>query len=357
MRIEERDYTRDEFKNYLIDHSDEIFEEDQRKKWLKIYCLLVSDDNWQTTLFKNDELTKLGEIFKVDPKTELPNEQNELYYIEEYCPGLLLMYTTANNEVYQQDLGNRIRKSIGVTQMWIKTDLFRIFWKGILEDTNGFVYFFSSTRGAVDDTPCKIRPNYKRRFNYSGDDATQTIEELEEIYGVTPDLVYLKVDEDLKIHITHEGLYAAQNASANALNLFFKHLDKIKENILELRDTSKQLRFEVVTEETNLKLASIDAGRITLEEREVDAMIAQKMKDGFENFSFIDVNLETGSISFTATAIDEVKGSVLDITATEKQILIVPKYRCTFESIIDFYRGVVESIDEHAKLSLLDYSE
>jgi hypothetical protein len=356
MQITEKAYSKEEFKNYLIDHSDEIFEEDKRRRWLKIYCILVSDESWQRTLFSDNELIKMGEIFKAIGKKNEDNDDEEQYYIMEYCSGLLLMYTTATKQEYRETLGKRIEQSLGATRMWMRPKLFETFWKGILDETGGFVYRFTSRRGPLDTNPCKIRPEYKRRFNYTGDDGTQTLAELEELYGATPESIYMEIDENLKIHITNDGLYSAQEISADAMNLFFKYLDEIKDSILEMRKVSKSMKFEVVSE-FDLKTVSIESGIIKLRDCIVDPVMAEKMMKALEKFSFIDLHLEAGSVSLTATVVDEIKGSIFNINASESQILIVPKIRTTFESFIGFYRGIVESVDEYAEFSLLSYAQ
>lgn len=355
MQIEEKAYSKDEFKSYLIDHSDEIFEEDKRRRWLKIYCILVSDESWQRTLFSNNELIKMGEIFKVIEKRDSESDDEEQYYIMEYRPGLLLMYTTATKQEYRETLGKRIERSLGATRMWMKPKLFETIWKGILDETGGFIYRFTSRRGPLDTNTCKIRPEYKRRFNYTGDDGTQTLAELEELYGVTPESIYMEIDANLKIHITNDGLYSAQEISANAMNLFFKYLDEITDSILEMRNVSKSMKFEVISE-FDIRTVSIESGIIELKNCIVDPIMAEKMIDELEGFSFIDLHLEGGSVSLTATVVDEVKGSIFNINASESQILIVPKMRTTFESFIGFYRGIVESVDEYAEFSLINYA-
>ncbi len=355
MKIPEKEYTVPEFITYLMEHSDEIFEEDQRKNWLKIYCILVSDPSWKSTLFKVNEITQFGEIFKASPELESPDDSEELYFVVEFCTGLLLLFTTANNENYRKSLGNRIKNCRGTTHMWIKPDLFRSFWKEIIEQNNGgFVYRFTSRRRLLDDTPCKIRPNFKRRFNYTGDDGTETMEEIEVMYGVTPTSVYVKVSENIKVHLTNEGLFSAQEASSTALSLFFDYLNKIKDPILKMSQVSMSLKFDIVSDRANLKLASVEAGVIKLRDREINSYLTEKLTEELkDNFSFIDKHTENGSLSFTATVIDEIKGSVFDISACESEILLVPKYRVTFESLLGFYRGIAESIDERAELSIV----
>jgi len=180
------------------------------------------------------------------------------------------------------------------------------------------------------------------------------MQEIEEMYGVIPTSVYIQVNETLKVHLTNEGLFSAQEPSSIALALFFKYLNEIKDPILKMRRVSKSLKFDIASGESNIKSASVDVGVIKLLTREIDADTAEKLTKELKDYSFIDKNVESGSLSFTATVIDENKGSVFDISASESKIFIVPKYRWTFESLLGFYRRITESIDEQAELSIIN---
>lgn len=356
MKIEERPYSKEEFKNYLLKYSKQIFEVEERKSWLKIYSLLVADDSWKSNLFSEGEIQQFGDIFKVklDETDEEGNRKENVYYIYEEQKGLLLLYTNANKADYEKSLGMRIESRKGVARMWISPILFRNFWNGILEDTKGYIYNFRSNRGFINEFSARIRPNFERRIIYSGKDANQSLEELTELYGIAPYAISIMASENLKLKITNDGLYSAQEASTEALQLFYKHLEIIKKPVLSMSNISKSFNFNFIEEsETKLKIPSIKAGVIKLISTEIDGETVKELTKKLENFSFIDKHTETGSLSFTATVIDEIKGSVFDISASGTQILIVPKVRSTFESFIEFYKGIVETIDESAELSLV----
>ncbi len=359
MRIPEKNYTLEDFINYLLDHSKQVFGDEERKRWLKIYCFLVSGDGWKRSLFKRNELKKLGEIYKATPRYEASKnaEEEELYYIGTYAPGLLLFFTTAVKEGYRKTLGDKIGRTRGITNMWAKPNLYKRSWKEVLDTTEGYVYWFSSRRNPSDDTPCQLRPNYQRRFNYTGDDGAQVIEEIISLYGVTPDSVKIKVSEDLKVHITNEGLFSAKEASPFALNLFIKYINGIKDEILQAREVASSLKFERIEGEGDMEgfnFASIEAGIIELKEEAMDAYMAETIEKELKGFSFIDRYLHEGSLRYTATVIDDVKNSVFDISADESSIILVPKYRTTFESFLEFYRGITEFVDEQASFRLLE---
>ena len=258
MKIPDRNFSVEEFHNYLIEQFDEAFEKDERKRWLKVYCVLVQENNWQDVLFTSDELEKRGDIYKASLKASNTTKEDN-YAIVEYVPGLLLFYTTATDEKYRKELGDRIKKGIGTARMWIKPDLFSIFWKGILEKTGGYVKRFMSKKGALDNVSCKIRPLCARRFNYTGKDAGFTLDELKELYGVTPESLYLRTPRNY-IRITNDGLFSVQKPSPEILEIFFGQLDRIKDKILKIMETSKQIKFKFVEEGAHLRFPSFEAG-------------------------------------------------------------------------------------------------
>ena len=362
MKVEMRDFTKEEFHKYLIDNFSSIFEEETRDaatrvKWMKIYCLLVSREGWQSRVFHPDEITMMGEVIRFAPKegedqdgqrTDEPEE----YYIVEYKPGLLLMFTSASNETYHKDLGRRIRRSRGITPMWMHPEVFDNFWHSILTDTDGIVYYFAARRDPGDEAYCKVRPHIKRRLNYTGDDTKLAMEELRELYGVTPEVVYVEAENNLKLHISNNGLFSAQRATEDVLALFYRHLDQISKSVLQLREIASDIRMDFISE-NNLRFPSIEAGVITLSAPLFDEAAAERMRSSIEGFSFIDVHTEIGSISLTATVVDDNKRCVFSVNATEDRIVVVPKFRTTFESFISFYRGVVETVDAGANFDLL----
>ena len=56
------------------------------------------------------------------------------------------------------------------------------------------------------------------------------------------------------------------------------------------------------------------------------------------------------TLDLQQTVVDDFKRCIFNIQTTKNQILITPKYGETFESYLDFYRSIVEYIDEDAIL-------
>jgi hypothetical protein len=344
-------FTIDSFRNSLVTNPNILFPSFARKKWIKIYSVSYIGD-WKQIIFNNTQIEKLGVVWKLT--TTDSNKTENTYYIEEYKKGILLFYTCASNEKYHEDLGKKLKRCKGASRMWIPPDSFRLMFKGIMEKTQGFIYLFSSRREIESFTkPAKIRPNLNRRIEYRGNDATFSLDEMEELYGVTPDRIYIKSKPNLKMHITNDGLIAFQRPNEKVMGIYYQYLDRVTDEVLKMRLISDAIRYDII-QDNNFKRVEICGARITYAPVENIEAITEKIKSSMEGFSTIDALYDPDDIGFTATMIDEYKKCIFNIHTTNKYITIIPKYGQTFESYIDFYKNIVENVDENAVLSPLD---
>lgn len=356
MRITNQEYTKESFLEYITDTSNKVFSDETRRRWLKIYCLLVSDNGWKDRLAASYRIAKLGQVLKLSPIFPIEDfhESSEEYFVVQHSPGLLLLYTTATNERFNTSLGRFIDRTRGMTRMWVKPEHFKRFWKNIISEPGRTMYRFTSRHSPFDERQSQIRPNYSRRLNYTGYDGNISAEELEELYGVIPDSVYIEVSGNLVIHADNNGLFSAQRPSVEALSFFYDYLNLLMDKSLALKEISQSIKYEVVEIERRAKSVSIEAATIKLNHETFDDELVRTLQKKMENFSFIDANLELGSLSFTATVIDNLKRSVFDVNITESEISIVPKYKSTFETYINFFRQIVEIVDGSAELVLAE---
>ena len=357
MELPRGSYSKRKFVDFLLEHGEEVAPPDPRHRWLKAYSVLSGGVAWRQSLFAHEDVTELGEIteVKIHPGRDKKDERDENYYVMEHSPGLLLFFTTAIKEHYEKTLGDRLRKIRGITQLWSSPVVFDRQWRFLLHQTRGFVYRFMSRRSSMSDATAQLRPNYRRRFNYTGDDALEVLEELRETYGVLPQSLYARVSADLNIHLTNDGLFSAKIMSPHAFELFFGMIDLIRDEVLGLKETSQGLTFRVETYPANhigaSKVALIRAGMIRLPNAALDENTLRQLKTEIHRrgqFSVVDEQTIQGSLGFSATVVDERKGSVFNVSASEDQILLVPKYNTTFESFISFYRTVSEVTDSKA---------
>lgn len=356
MQVPEDQYTLETFLTYLQEHQDDIFEDSDRKRWLKVQAVLHNSDDWRGGLLRPAESRDFGEITEVQMRHADGSENAERFYAVEYQPGLLLFFTSAVQDDYQQTLDRRIRRTRGFTTAWIPPPLFQGVWQSILEEHEGFVYRFTSRRAQLDLTPARIRPEYARRFSYTGNDGTQVLKELQSEYGVTPESIYLQLKDELLVHVTNRGFIETGSTSPAAIELLRRVFASIADQLLADKRTSERIQFDVghlQGEPDGALVAAISAGWVRFRgERLSEPVLRSFVKAAEDDFSFIDTSRSEEPLSFTATVVDEAKGSVFDIAVSEKGVSLVPRFHTTFESYLTFYRHLAEELDESAELTL-----
>ncbi len=356
MLVPADDYSLDSFVTYLKDNREEVFEEYETKKWLKVHIILHNLDDWPSQLFVGEEVNDFGEISEVNLEREdsSPSTRTrERFYVHEYRSGLLLFFSSTIREGYQKTVLRRIERTRGVTEAWIPPMLFQQVWGRMIEEHGGYVYRFMSRRGSLDDTPAQIRPQHKRRFNYTGDDGTETLKELQELYGVLPQSLYVQVRPDLKIQLKSQGFFSAQEITHEAFSILFEILEQVQEELLQTKQISQRLKYEVrpvLGRTDGPQVASVTAGQIRLYGEDLTPEAVEGFISDMAGFSFLDRSLVEGSLGFSATVVDELKGSVFNVSMSEDEILLIPKHETTFESFLSFYRGVAEQLDDRASL-------
>lgn len=361
MQIPGGQYTKGSFISYLVGHPSEAAPPDPGRRMLKIYTILSRTTNWRERLFKDEDVARLGEVteIKFGPESDEEPAIDENYYVIEEDKGLLLFFTTATQEDYERTLEARLKKTRGMTQLWSEPAVFDRQWNYLLNQTGGYIYRFMSRRFSMDNPLGSLRPSYHRRFNYTGDDGTLVMQELREMYGVLPQSIYLRAAGGLRLHVTNEGLFSSSWIALEAIDFFFGMLDLMRPYVDEVRETSQGMHYEIEptqgTTHVGPRTVDIQAGVIQLSEPQLTAESLGHLKDELTeeyNFSVIDEQLIQGSLGFSATIVDEQKGSVFNISANEAKIVLVPKYSPTFESFLRFYRAVAEVTDPDAKFLL-----
>ncbi len=364
MKLPVKDYTLDSFLETIAENMDEIFGQDEQRKWLKTY-LMYTDDEW-LDLFQQYKPMKLGELFHIVMPFEEDGGSAD-YYVYEIAKGMLMFFTTSKRTEYTETLKEFVRHTQGITQMWLPPESFEKVINYLLSTYSANIYSFITKRHWSSKYPAKLRSDFTRMIHYSGDDASYTLKELQELYGVLPSLVDLKIGSD-KIRVTNDGLFMIRTINRKMLRLVVEVIDRILAEQVRLRGVSRQVEYTskpLTVGNIQLNVSSIMSGRISLNTK-LSAHLMEKLFKGFEDeevgrtaegtevseFSFIDTSIREGSLSFSATVIDEDKGTIFGLSGNENEMILVPKHRITFESFIRFFRLVNETLDDSSNLLL-----
>ncbi|MFI5449041.1 MAG: hypothetical protein ACHQ03_04650 [Candidatus Bathyarchaeia archaeon] len=368
MKIPENEYSFDSFLSYLADHEMRVFGGGERKQWLKVYLVYAQTD-WKE-LFKGFPQKKLGELTKIAMQAKSVSKPVD-FYVHEWSPGILVFFTSSRKKEYEKTLRKFIWSNRGITEMWIPRTLFTEVRNFLLEKYSGIIYSFISRRYRSSRVEARTRPDVDRRLSYTGDDGTRVLKEVLEQYGVTPNSISFKIDND-KIQITNKGMLLFRSVNSNTLSILKELLRILTERQRKVREVSNTLRREIKTIQLGkheIRTSIVVPGIIQLQGRTLDRVIVehffrqenqefsqeldtQEDTESYE-FSFIDTSIKEGSFSFTATVVDDLKGTMFGLSGSSDRMILVPMHRTTFESFIRFYKLVMENLDEEAKFDVI----
>lgn len=352
------------FESFLKDMStniDRVFVGLGQRNWLKI-DLVTAKDDWQR-LFEDYNMEKRGDVYYLQMKA---NNRSVEYYVHEIQDGLLMFFSLSRREEYNSTLKLFIKNTRGITNMWFPYKSFESTINFIRSHYIANIYSFTARRPYSSKYPAKIRGSAGRSVRYSGDDADQSLSELREAYGVLPTTVDFEIESN-KIRITNDGFILIRNINFEILRIVEEIIDQAIAEPIRLRDKSKQVLYTSGPKWNKFTISKLMSGKIVFGTN-LDLPPITQLLHGFGDdgaggtdedmelpkFSFIDTSISEEPLRYSATAIDEDKGTVFGISGNSNRIILVPKRKTTFESFINFYRLVNETIDESSDLHLFN---
>jgi hypothetical protein len=369
MRIPEGEYKFNEFLEYLAKNEMKVFGGGERKQWLKVY-LVYARDEWEQ-LFMEFPRKKLGDLTRISMQARGLSKPVE-FYVYEWSPGILVFLTSSRREEYEKTLQRFIRFNRGITEMWIPRYLLTNVRNYLLDKYQAVIYSFISRRGRMSKFPARLRANFDRRLSYTGDDGTKVLKEVLDFYGVMPTSISFRIASD-KLQITSRGMLLFRSVNLRTVEILKEVLSMVTKSQLRVREVSSTLRRDtkaIQLGKLEIRTPVVVPGIIKLEEKKLDRQTIEhffKQEEAIETpsefeqveelegkeFSFIDTSIREGSFSFSATVVDDIKGSMFGLSGSADSMVLVPMHRTTFESFIRFYRLVTESLDEEARFDVL----
>jgi hypothetical protein len=357
-------YTLDGFIDYIVNNPDKVFAD---RKWLKSHLLYAIDD-WQK-LFKDYQLEQMGDIWRF---TIIGEKTTSVYYAYQWNKGLLMCVTASTKEDYEDTLLKFIQSHRGISEAWIKPDLFEKMKDFFVSKYDAVIYRFISKRSRYSNVPVKVgRPEFNRRISYSGEDAEAVLKETQVLYGTIPTSIDFRIGSD-KIQLNRNGLAVVRNVNRDTTRMLLEVIERIINEemlILQTSEKFKQTTTRIGMGDAQMEIPTFIAGKIMLpnssfteqkirmllDEQKNEAEIGKTEEvedmDFSSSFSFIDTYVSNDANSFSATVVDETKGSTFGMSGDFREIVLVPKHRTTFESFIGFYEKIVENFDQTAYLT------
>lgn len=360
MHIPEGEYNLKEFCRVIIDSSDSVLAGYHGKR-VKSF-LYLSSDGWEDHLKRHYETERLGQITKFvgEYRNRKGAEQPAKFYVGEYKDDLQMIVTAETEEAIRQALLPVSEHSDCLSPMPIMTEDFQTMNEIVLNSYEDMRISEFKSKRVPSLADARIRPDVNREIEYKGSDGRDRLEDFREEYGVVPTRIQYE-HENVSIRIDTSGKFTLETVNQESFNILFELLGEVVVNVLELLDVANSIKFkkrEMMSGNLKIQVPEVSSGEIDFGQQ-ITLMKAENFIKGTKesrelNFSFTDVTKKAGSLDFSAQVTDENRGSLFNVSATEESMRIVPKYDCSFPSLIEFYLAVIQLLDGGARMRLYE---
>lgn len=273
-----------------------------------------------------------------------------LYLYEYEETGTPIIFTLNSSEDIRRKVKPVIAGSGGIYPLWIPPNDMDAISDEILHiEGCRLTRFIGEKFGQEARSQQERRPEFERRQEYSGDDAAQTLEEAKMDYGITPTKLEFEIPTKASFTLGNEGEIVMNRGNAN---FSFNNIviDMIVSRVTEMNDQIQSSKLDVVEKE-GIEVFDKQSLEIELnndlEYEDADDLITSLKS---ENFYPYNTSAKQGSLLLTSRVIDEENGGMFSLTTDGQQLSVLPKHGSSFDSVMRFYRFVVEKFDPNAHL-------
>ena len=350
LQLPNKDWKYNDWVDYVIKNKLEVFGE-KKEKNLKVYYVHCTDQARDVLREKSQAKGDFDVIAMPYQESASRTHRSSEYWMHEKEPGLLMFFTSSTREGYEKTLKNYIDNSVGLHEMWIKPDTFDRTVQYLTTEKGCGISKFIASRTKDDILKHKVPEEARRRVQYRTSnlrDGINRLEDFRQTLGVRPHSINY-VYNGQTIQITDLGLFHLKTVTRDTVDLMHDVIDMVRDEEKEMREFAQALKFVKTSDGARPFESVLESGKISLN-IELDTNQASDIIEKFQSrFAFIDPVVERdGSLMFYSTIVDRQKGSVFNISGNKSSILLIPKFRVTFETFITFYKYVVEQVDGRA---------
>lgn len=297
-------------------------------------------------------VSEQGEFFHLQTSYTKYRRQFEVHlYLYEYEEtGTPIIFTLNSAEDVRRKAKPEIIGNSGIYYLWIPPGQMDAISDKVLNyEGCRLTRFIGEKFGKEARSEQERRPEYERREEYSGDDAAQTLEEAKFDYGITPTKLEFEIPTKAGFTLGNEGEFVMTNGNAH---VFFEDvvIDMGVSRVAAMNNQIQSSKFDVVEVE-GIEVFDKESLEIklnnTLDYGDADNFLSNLKEQDFYPYN---TSASEGSLLLTSRVIDEENGGMFSITTDGEQLSVLPKHGSSFDSVMRFYRIIVENLDSEAGL-------
>ena len=326
---------------------------DDRNRNFRVICL-TSELTWEEFLKRCRgwfTIEEQGDFYELHATYRKHNKEFDvfLYLFQHPVTGSPTFLTLNSHDGFHRTADRMISETEGIYNMWFPPNAMTTLKDRILaEEGSRLIAFEGEKFGREQKYEEERRPGTPREGEYRAPDAAETLEERKKEYGITPTHLYFEWPTKGDFHFRDEGEFVLTRGDPE---FFFNEVvTPGLEDIEPLNTAFKASDLNIVTrqgvqqiekEALEIKLAS------PLEYEEADDLIDQMKNEGFYPYSY---QAAEGSLLLNGRIVDESNGGMISLSTDGEILSILPRYESGFDSLLRFYRFVVEQVDADASV-------
>lgn len=342
--------------NDLLQEARGKLTQDNRTRF-RIICL-STDLSWERLLqivrgyFDVTEQGVFHELYKSHTKH---NKEFHVYlYLYEHPDtGAPIIFTVNSYDDFRRTAKSMIEGTEDLYTLWLRPSEVSELREELLDKQGvrltGFDY---DTFGKDQKHEAQRRPGHKRSGSHDSDDAMDMLEDWKLEYGITPTQLRFSLPDKGEFHFSNDGEFVMKTGDTEFL------YNEIVESALQkahpLSTTAQASELRVVTEggidqiqERPLEMTIGDV----LNYEDVDDLISEMKADDFYPYSY---QAAPGSLLLSGRIVDERNGGMISVSTDGETMTLLPRYESGFDSLLRFYRFIVEEVDPDTSIQLVE---
>lgn len=298
------------------------------------------------------DVVEQGAFYELHASFEKHNKEFDVYvYLYRHPDTDSPIFLTLNShDDFHRTADSIIRKTEGISYLWFPPESMAILRDNVLgEEGSRLVGFEGKKFGRERKYEEERRPGTRREGEYHADDAAETLEERKKEYSITPTHLYFEWPSKGDFHFRDEGEFVLTRGNPE---FFFKHI--VVTGLREATPLNLAIKASELHIIKNNGLQSIEKESLEIELthplqfEEVDNLVKGMKNDGFYPYSYQE---NEGSLLLNGRIVDEENGGMISMSTDGETITILPRYESGFDSLLRFYRFVVEEVDADATVA------
>lgn len=298
--------------------------------------------------------TEQGEFHQLHTTYEKHNKKFDVYlYLYQHSDtGAPIIFTTNSYDDFRRTSKRMIEQTEDLYTLWIRPDEMAELREEVLDHEGIRLTGFDYDTFGKDERKGERRPGHRRRGSHDSEDAEHVLEEWKLEYGITPIQLRFELPTRGEFHFSNDGEFVLTEGDTRFL------YDEVVELALQrtypLSQTVQSSELTVTSEDgidqiedRPLEMKITD----TLDYKDVDAFISAMQQEDFYPYSYQEA---PGSLLLSGRIMDEQNGGMISVATDGETMTILPRYESGFDSLMRFYRFVVEQVDPETSIELAE---